>query len=141
MRLSAKQVDNCYNEALLAFVYCRYQGMYLYLSHTNVIILLLHRCSEKLKNAYMRPYSMPGTYRKRIYMSLVHNDSFRQTLNAPTALKGIPLLFALSLCFVIFKCMIYLERMSRMQTCSSFSRFMKICGHERMSSGTRQRSS
>ena len=79
MRLSAKQVDNCYNEALLAFVYCRYQGMYLYLSHTNVIILLLHRCSEKLKNAYMRPYSMPGTYRKRIHMSLVHTDSFRQT--------------------------------------------------------------
>ena len=23
---------------------------------------------------------MPGTYRKRIYMSLVHTDSFRQTL-------------------------------------------------------------
>ena len=33
---------------------------------------------------------MPGTYRKRIYMSLVHTDSFRQTpICAPTALKGL----------------------------------------------------
>ena len=33
---------------------------------------------------------MPGTYRRRMYMSLVHTDSFRQTpICAPTALKGL----------------------------------------------------
>ena len=53
--------------------------MYLYLSHTNVIVLLLRRCSEKLTNPYMHPQSMPGTYRKRIYVSLVHTESFGQT--------------------------------------------------------------
>ena len=37
------------------------------------------RCSEKLTNAYMHPQFTPGTYRKRIYVSLVHTDSFRQT--------------------------------------------------------------
>ena len=34
MRLSAKQIDNCYNEALLTFVYCRYSGMHLYVGLT-----------------------------------------------------------------------------------------------------------
>ena len=53
--------------------------MHLYLFHTNVIVLLLRRCLEQLRNLYMCPQSMPVTYRKQVYISLVLTDSFHQT--------------------------------------------------------------
>ena len=50
----------------------------MYSSHTKLIVLLLFRWSQKLTNAYMRLQSMSATKTKRMYVSLIHTDSFYQ---------------------------------------------------------------